>query len=215
MRQQPEHVILVHGLGRRPASLGLLAHMLRGQGYAVTNWGYRSRAATLDSAADDLSAAYATAAQAGAAVNIVTHSMGAIVLRRLLARAALPQLGKVVMLAPPNNGSIVLRRLLRLPLVGAALGPAARELADSAVLSARCAAPTAPLMVIAGTSARDPRNPVSLLSAALLREPNDGTVTVRETMLPRMNHFLEVAACHTWIMNHPATRRAISEFLQL
>jgi triacylglycerol lipase len=214
MPQLSSHVILVHGLGRRPTSLRRIAQVLRAQGYPVTNWAYRSRTQTLNEAAHQLAAAYATVAQTTTTVHFVTHSMGGIVLRRLLAQTALPQLGKTVMLAPPNNGSLVARRVLRNPVVTAVLGPAAHELADGTALNASCAVLTTPVLVIAGTNAHDIRNPVCLLSAAVLHEPSDGTVAVRETTLPRMDRFVEVAACHTWIMNHPHTLREISAFFQ-
>ncbi len=214
MSNQLSHVLLLHGLGRRSSSLRHIASSLQTQGYLVTNWAYPSRAQSLDVLASQLGDVYTCLAQTAPTIHIVTHSMGGIVLRRLLARTVLPQLGNIVMLAPPNNGSLVARYLLANPLVRAVLGPAAHTLADGSALNAICAVPTTPVMIIAGTSAHDLRNPISLLSATILQEPSDGTVAVRETMLPRMDEFVEIPSCHTWIMNHPETLRAISAFLQ-
>ena len=208
------HVILIHGLGRHSTSMRQLATTLRRQNYQITNWGYSSRAHTLDVLADQLTEVYTQIAQTATIIHVVTHSMGGIVLRRLLARTELPQLGKIAMLAPPNNGSQVAYHLLANPLLKSLLGPAAYALTDCATLNALCAVPSTPILVIAGTNARDVRNPVSLLSRSLLQEPNDGTVTVRETMLPRMDMFIQVLACHTLIMNHPDTVTAVREFLR-
>jgi triacylglycerol lipase len=146
-------------------------------------------------------------------MHFVTHSMGGIVLRRFLARNTLPHLGKTVVLASPNNGSLLARSLLGNPLIQAILGAAAATLTDGASLNATCAVLNTPVLVIAGTKARDIRNPISLFSSSVLQGAHDGTVTVAETRLPRMDQFIEVDACHTWIMNHPDTLRAISAFL--
>jgi pimeloyl-ACP methyl ester carboxylesterase len=211
MRQMPT-VMLVHGLGRRQSSLKTMARSLRHVGYPVVNWAYRSTRQTLTDAARQLHHAYSIVAQHADCIHFVTHSMGGMVLRRLLALEALPQLGKIAMIAPPNNGSIVAQRLLGNPLLSAVLGPAAQELRDPAYLQATCALPVVPTLVIAGTKALDVRNPTSLLSATFLHEPSDGTVAVRETRLPHMARFVEVPDCHTWMMNHPRTVREIVTF---
>ncbi len=213
MSQPPSSVILIHGLGRYPTSLSKIARTLRRHQHQVLNWPYASLRQTLSAAAEDLYPAYLQLAEGAAQVDVVTHSMGGIVLRRLLALTALPKLGRIVMIAPPNNGSLVARRMLDNPLVRTVLGPAAQELCDGAQLLASCALPENPLMVIAGTKSRDMRNPISLLTSSFLDEPSDGTVTVAETRLPRMDQFVEVFDCHTWLMNHSQTIHALVEFL--
>ena len=45
-------------------------------------------------------------------------------------------------------------------------------------------------------------------------EPHDGTVTVAETRVSPMAAFATVEASHTWIMNHPETRRLVLRFLE-
>ncbi len=206
-------VILIHGLGRYPTSLSKIARTLRRHQRQVLNWPYASLRQTLTEAAEDLYPAYMKLADAAEQVDVVTHSMGGIVLRRLLMLTPLPKLGRIVMIAPPNNGSLVALRMLGNPLVRTVLGPAAQELCDNAYLQASCALPSSPTMVIAGTKSRDLRNPISLLTASFLDEPSDGTVTVAETKLPRMDQFVEVFDCHTWLMNHSQTIHALVEFL--
>jgi pimeloyl-ACP methyl ester carboxylesterase len=206
---------LIHGLGRYPTSLSKIARTLRRHQHPVLNWPYASMRQTLTAAAEDLFPAYQKLAASAEQVDVVTHSMGGIVLRRLLALTPLPQLGRIVMIAPPNNGSLVAQRLLDNPLLRTVLGPAAQELCDNAHLQASCALPSNPLLVIAGTKSRDMRNPISLLTSSFLDEPSDGTVTVAETRLPRMDQFIEVFDCHTWLMNHSQTIRALVEFLAI
>ncbi len=205
-------VILVHGLGLRPRALGEIARTLHNQGYAINHFFYNSLRSTLTAAADQLHPVYGSIAERASTIHFVTHSMGGIVVRRLLARRSLPKLGRIAMTGPPNMGSVVARRLLEHPLLANAIGPAAQELRDPAYLDAVCALPTTPVLVIAGTRAQDLRNPVSLLSRTFLDQPSDGTVTIRETQLPQMERFVEVDECHTWLPSHPQTLDEIAAF---
>ncbi|MBW4550666.1 MAG: hypothetical protein KME35_06090 [Aphanocapsa sp. GSE-SYN-MK-11-07L] len=212
MTNPHSHVILAHGLGLRPRSLAKIAHTLHEQGYTIRDFSYDSLRVTLTEAADLLYPVYASAAQTASTIHFVTHSMGGIVLRRLLARASLPKLGKIAMTGPPNQGSVVAKRLLEHPLLSTIIGPAAQELRDPAYLNTVCALPTAPVLVIAGTRSQDLRNPVSLLSRTFLTEPSDGTVTIQETHLPQMARFVQVDECHTWLPSHPQTLGEIAAF---
>jgi hypothetical protein len=212
MTNTGSHVILAHGLGLRPRSLGKIAKRLREQGYAISHFSYDSLRVTLTEAADQLYPVYETAAQTASTIHFVAHSMGGIVLRRLLARADLPKLGKIAMTGPPNQGSVVAQRLLGYPPLTTLLGPAAQELRDPAYLSTVCALPKVPVLVIAGTRSRDLRNPVSLLSRTFLTEPSDGTVTIQETHLPGMTRFVQIDECHTWLPSHPQTLQEITDF---
>ncbi len=214
MTNHRPHVILVHGLGLRPRALAKIARTLHDQGYGISHFSYDSLRVTLTEAADLLYPVYKTAAQTASTVHFVTHSMGGIILRRLLARAALPKLGKIAMTGPPNQGSVVAKRLLGHPLLTTMVGPAAQELRDPAYLNTICALPSGPVLVIAGTRSRDLRNPVSLLSRTFLTEPSDGTVTIQETHLPQMARFVQVDECHTWLPSHPQTLREIAAFFE-
>jgi triacylglycerol lipase len=212
MNNLDPHVILVHGLGLRPRALRAIALTLHNQGYGINHFAYNSLQSTLTEAADQLYSVYRSVAERASTIHFVTHSMGGIVLRRLLARASLPKLNRIAMTGPPNRGSVVARRLLEHPLLATAIGPAAQELRDPAYLSTVCALPTTPVLVIAGTKAQDLRNPVSLLSRTFLDQPSDGTVTILETHLPQMARFVEVDECHTWLPSHPQTLCEIAAF---
>jgi triacylglycerol lipase len=212
MNNLPSHVILVHGLGLQPKALRAIARTLTSHGYRTHDFFYNSLQSTLTEAADQLYTVYCSVAESASTIHFVTHSMGGIVLRRLLARAPLPKLDRIAMTGPPNRGSVVARRLLAHPLLATAIGPAAQELRDPAYLSTVCALPTTPVLVIAGTRGQDLRNPVSLLSRTFLDQPSDGTVTIEETQLPQMARFVEVDECHTWLPSHPQTLREIAAF---
>ncbi len=45
-------------------------------------------------------------------------------------------------------------------------------------------------------------------------EPGDGTLSTWETQIDTMTDYAEVPASHTWLMNHPRTRRLVVDFLE-
>jgi triacylglycerol lipase len=104
--QIPECVILLHGLGRTSASMILLANDLKRAGYQVINQSYPSRHQSIIDIANGLAPRFQQCASAPR-IHVVTHSMGAIVLRQYLALHQHANLGRALLLGPPNQGSEV------------------------------------------------------------------------------------------------------------
>jgi len=192
-RETSDAIVLVHGLGRTPRSLWLVALVARGRGYRVIAWGYPSRRATIDEHAAamdrDLTATLRTVP---GRVHFVSHSLGGLLLRAYLGTVSLPTLGRVVMLAPPNQGSEVADRLRRWRAFQWMTGPAGQELgtgADGA--AARLPTVSADVGVIAGDRCVNP------LFGRWIGAPNDGKVAVARTRLDGMRDHLVVRAGHT------------------
>lgn len=100
-----ELVILVHGMGRSPASMWILARRLEADGYRVVNFGYRSTRGTVQELGARLGRQAAERTGGAPRVHFVGHSLGTVIIRSMLAQAPPERMGRVVMLAPPNQGS--------------------------------------------------------------------------------------------------------------
>ena len=204
-------IILLHGIGRGRTSMARLDRALRDAGYRTLNLHYPARRLGIaDLAAHVGEMSHAWIAGLDAPVHFVTHSMGGLVVRALLARKRPARLGRVVMLAPPNQGSEIADLLRGTAIYRRVFGPAGVELATlpPAALAATLGTVDYPLGIIADDRSLDP------IAWALLPKPNDGKVTVARTKLPGMTDHVVIAATHSLMMRNPAVIRATLAFLR-
>ncbi|RMH00866.1 MAG: hypothetical protein D6702_12985 [Planctomycetota bacterium] len=207
---RPRLVLLVHGLGRATGAWERMEQALRAEGWDVARITYPSTRRSLAEHAAQL-AGVLDRAEGVEEVSFVTHSLGGLVARALLARAGDPwreriRTGRLVMLAPPSRGSTVAAALEDfLPFTWLA-GPVARELAVRDPLA--LPPPPIPFAIIAGGKGDgEGWNP-------LLTGDDDGVVTVEETRLEGAAGFLVVPRLHTWIMRAPEVVAATVAFLR-
>ena len=106
-------VILVHGLWYGRWAMGFLGRCLRRRGFTVRRFTYRATESPVAKQATQL----ALFAQHGGAtkVHFVGHSLGGLVIMRMLAGGQSPAVGRVVLLGTPLQGSRVARKLAELP----------------------------------------------------------------------------------------------------
>ena len=214
-RESRGTVVLLHGLGRTPRAMWPISLAARHQGYEVLNLGYRSRRGNIAAHAEAVADRLARVDPDGErGWYFVTHSLGGIVLRHAVAVGLLDaaRIRRVVMLSPPNQGSEVARFVCEHRIAGPVsrrlLGPSGPELAAGDGGIVRQLPPVSfETGVIAGTRHANP------FFQNVLRDDNDGTVSVSDTMVPGMSDHLVVRHGHTFIMAAPDVIRQVFTFL--
>jgi pimeloyl-ACP methyl ester carboxylesterase len=195
-------VLLLHGLFDGPEIMARLAGSLRVDGRAVANAGYPSRRLGLTAHGAAASAVARALAEDGAErVDVVGHSLGGLVARAAMARAAQDGWtpGRLVLLGSPAGGSLVAERLSGVPGYPALVGACAAAVTSAG--AARLPPPIAAgVFVIAGGTGRRGYNP-------LIPGDNDGLIRVAETRLAGAESgFLLVPSLHRFL---PARRTVI------
>lgn len=192
-------VITLHGLARSSGAMNKMAEALTASGHRVCNIGYPSRHHPIEVLAHEHVLPQIVACQSSAdqPLNFVTHSLGGIIVRQLVADAALPSLARVVMLGPPNHGSEVVDKLGGLAPFGWLNGPAGRQLGTSAQSRPQQLGPaTFELGVIAGSSS------INWILSLLIPGQDDGKVSLRSTRLQGMRDHLIVPVSHPFLMKN-------------
>lgn len=204
-------VVLLHGLGRTRWSLWPVAREAARRGYHVHNLGYPSRRASIEQLAESIGHRIRAIASEEGPVDVVTHSMGGIVLRAAVAGGALPAdaVRRVVMLAPPNHGSELVDRLRDFRVYRFATGPAGQQIGTSDdSVPRRLPPPPFEVGIVAG------RRSGNLIFARVLGGENDGKVTVEATRLDGMRDLVVVDRTHTFIMWAPDVLTQTFAFLE-
>jgi pimeloyl-ACP methyl ester carboxylesterase len=207
----PPPLVLLHGLGRTRYSLWPVAREAARRGYHVHNLGYPSRRASIEELAESVGRRIRNVAGDGGVLDIVTHSMGGIVIRAAVAFGTLPAetIRRVVMLAPPNHGSEVADRLRDFRFYRLATGPAGQQIGTSDdSVPQRLPPPPFEVGIVAG------RRSTNSLFSRLLGAEGDGKVTVESAHLDGMRELIVVDRSHTFIMWAPDVLAHTFAFLE-
>ena len=191
--------------------MGALVREAIKRGYSVVNHGYPSRRARIADHASQLRTVVEEVGESGGRIHFVTHSLGGIVVRAMLAnRSAWPKiLGRVVMLSPPNQGSELAELLATNRVFQLALGPSARELGTGPEsMPNQLGAVDFELGVITGDRSFLP------ITKRIFGGPGDGKVSVERARVEGMRDFLVVRRSHTFIMRAPDVITAVFDFLE-
>lgn len=187
-------VVLLHGLGRSPASMLPLDWYLSREGFTTQRLGYPSTEQTVSEAI----AHVGDALPAGPHI-IIGHSLGGLIGARLLrAGGAVPH---VIQLGSPNLGSAMAERMGPVWPVRALCGPALSDLEPH-----EDAPPEDPrIAAIAGTGG-------GIIAGNWLESPHDGAVSQRSAWAGA-GHRAEAPVIHTLLPASPTVARLICEFL--
>ncbi len=206
-------VVLLHGLARTSRSMDTMRDALVDDGFEVINVDYPSRDHQIEELATiAVNSGISACRDIEGLENIhfVTHSLGGILVRQYLAGDEIPELGRVVMLAPPNQGSAAVDKLADVPGFDWMNGPAGRQLGTGENSVPLALGPADfDLGIIAGKRSIDP------VTSAVLKNPDDGRVTVDETKLDGMNDFVIVDHSHAFMMRMSLPIQLTIRFLRL
>jgi pimeloyl-ACP methyl ester carboxylesterase len=168
--KKAEAVVLIHGLWMTGTEMRVLGGRLEESGFRVRYFRYRSWRGGLAQAADALREF--VEATEGERVHLVGHSLGGVVIAKMLEEAPLSRPGRVAMLGSPMGGSAAARSLSRRRVGRWLVGGVIRE---GIVEHAPKWPGGRELLVVAGD--------IPLGSGLLLglHKPHDGVIRVEET----------------------------------
>ncbi len=184
--------IIIHGMGRTPLSMYLLAHRLRAAGLQTGLFAYTVTFERLQGCSNRLCAFINKVAQEEDFI-IIAHSLGGV-----LTRIILPKMTNKPMacffLAPPTQACLAARRLCLHSWYRILTGEMGQLLADHGFMLS-LPVPEMPTKIYAGNAGLTGRY------SPFENEPNDGVLTVKETLLPGIPIKI-VPSLHTFIMNN-------------
>jgi pimeloyl-ACP methyl ester carboxylesterase len=197
-------IILVPGLWYGPRSMSFIGARLRHTGYNIRFFSYRSTRATAEDCAGSL-AELVRGTPSGAPPHLVGHSLGGLLILRLLAMSPMPLIGRVVLLGTPLQGSEAARKTLQLPGGAALLGVAASALCTgSQGFRGACE-----VGMIAGSRAFGLGR-----IAGLMGKVSDGTVALEETQSECLNAHITLPVSHTGMLFSSLVAREIRCFVE-
>ncbi len=202
-------VILLHGIGRSSHSLSPVQKYLEERGLTCCPFDYPSTRVSLADCAGYLRAVIESMPSV-TRISFVCHSMGGLVVRRLLSDFSDKRMEHLVMLGTPNKGAEMAAMLKNLSLFRLIYGPAGMQLAGGpGSVVEQLPIPDFPFGVIAGGRGDDAG------FNRLLEGDDDGTVTVASTQLPGAADFLLIPRLHSFLMSSPEALAAIDSFLSV
>jgi len=195
-------IVLVHGLWNRGWMMARLAQRLRKYGHQVRVFSYPTRADSLDGHAQHLHDFIRE--QDTAECHLVGHSMGGLVILKMLSRYDDVPPGKVVLMGTPVKGSNVVKRLERLPGHGLLFGRSRENLLKGFQYSPA----GRETGMIRGT-----REFGFGQIAGKQHEPNDGSVCVSETELEGLHDAVELEVSHSEMLISAEVAERVEQFL--
>ena len=197
--------VLVHGVWMHGLAMELQRLYLSKSGFDAQCYSYHSVGPTLTDNAQQL-AVYARE-QAAAEIHWVGHSLGGLVILRMLECASDLPPGRIVLMGTPFQGSYAARELSSHQLGAMALG---HSLAEWFARDKPAGFPGHEIGVIAGSN----QFGLGMLVAPDLPEPNDGVVAVAETLIPGERDRVVLPVSHSGMLVSRAVATQAAAFLR-
>lgn len=200
-----EAVVLVHGLWVHGIVMSWLERRIERCGYRTANYSYPSVRLALAENVERLHRYCETLRSAR--LHLVGHSMGGVLIARLLLTHPRFAVGRVVLTGVPYADSFAARRMARVPIGEAVLG---RTITEWLASDRTRDLDGYEVGVIAGSGGIG----LGRLVAPDLPGPNDGVVMVEETRVPGMRDHVVLPVNHSEMLLSPAVARQICAFLR-
>ena len=185
------HAILIHGMGRTPLAMSILAARLRAAHIRPHLFGYSVTFERWDTCMQRLERFITKRVKTDEYI-IIGHSLGSVLTRATLSQLTHPP-AACFFLASPTRVCKAADNFAHYPLAKLLMGEIGQRLADVQFMES-LPRPSVPAKIYAGTGG--PRGRYSPFG----EEPNDGVLTIKETLLPSVP-VQTVPVLHTFIMN--------------
>jgi pimeloyl-ACP methyl ester carboxylesterase len=200
-----EQVVLVHGLWMHGMVMAWMARRIEHHGYTVHCYSYPTVRLNL---AENASRLAAFCDSLGARpLHLVGHSLGGLLIARMLDEPHQLDIGRVVFLGSPYTGSFAARRFSSVPMGRAAVGASIAEWL-------RGARPGNLAKFEVGAIAGDLGVGLGVMVVPDLPRPHDGTVCVAETEVPGARDHIVLPVSHTGMVMSMRVVRQVCEFLR-
>ena len=200
-----EQVVLVHGLWMHGAVMQWMARRIARAGYEVHCYSYPSVRMSLAENVRRL-AAFCQTLNARP-LHLAGHSLGGLLIARLLDEPHRLDIGRVVLMGAPFVDSFAARRLCRVHIGSIAVGASIAEWL-------RGARPESLLSYEIGVIAGNRGVGLGVMMAPDLPTPHDGTVSVAETRVPGARDSIVLPVTHTQMLVSNGVVRQVCEFLR-
>ncbi len=190
-------VLLIHGLFMGSWILSFIASHLKREGYRCYGYDYPTRIRRMDHHGEELADRLLLWPEKR--FDVVTHSMGGLILREALSRAPELQerIGRIVMIAPPNQGSDL-----------------ARFWREKFPVAERLVVPLFDLSSESGSPVYELPNLPGELEFGVLAAENDHAVSEERTHLAGEREHRILPGRHTSILFRKRTAETVGHFLR-
>lgn len=213
-RKTRRTVFLLHGILLNRWFLWPLARYLTARGHHVVNLSYPSTKRNIEDHASWLFSQLDQHRPADPRIewraDFVTHSLGGLVVRRLLYAHSVPEAGRFLQIVPPNRGSSVVRELRGGRLYDALYGRrSGRQLGDDSESLETLLGPRPPVEmgILLGDA------PPAPVRSGNLAGGGDGSVSWEESQFDDRVPTLTIPHPHTLILFKHETWRIVDQFL--
>lgn len=196
-------IVLVHGLWYHGIGMALMAKRLRQQGWQVRVFSYPTISQPF---ARNVQALHQFALQSNAEQqHFVGHSLGGLLILRMLVEYELDKPGRVALLGTPLTGSHVARRIGEQSLLRPALGRSVGVLCQGVA--------ELPTDREVGMIAGNRPLGIGQITGRLL-DANDGTVLLKETRNENLHDHFVMPITHTQMVLSAKVAEKTTDFLQ-